>query len=180
MKKLTMILTLAMILCFMVGCQDKKAMAKLEKFKAQAALEEQNKEIVKRFFEELNKGNIEIYEELCTPDYGFYQPSNTPKPMSREETKEFIKMILKTFPDVKWNIKEIFAAGDRVIVWFINTGTHEGEFQGIPATGNKVEVGTIVIYRIKNGQIVEEKEEFNALGLMMQLGMEFKPKEAEK
>ena len=52
MKKLRMILPLALILCFVVGCQDKEAMAELEEFKAQAVVEERNKEIVIRFLEE--------------------------------------------------------------------------------------------------------------------------------
>jgi hypothetical protein len=50
MKNLSMILPLALILCFMVGCQDKAAMAELEEFKAQAAVEEQNKALVMRYF----------------------------------------------------------------------------------------------------------------------------------
>jgi hypothetical protein len=57
MKKPLMILPLALILCFMVGCQDKATMTELEEFRAQAAVEEQNIAIVKHFFEELNKGN---------------------------------------------------------------------------------------------------------------------------
>ncbi|TET68415.1 MAG: hypothetical protein E3J56_11430, partial [Candidatus Aminicenantes bacterium] len=51
MKKLCMILPLALVLCFMVGCQDKEAMAELEKFKAQAKIEEQNMDVVKRYWE---------------------------------------------------------------------------------------------------------------------------------
>jgi C-1 hydroxylase len=174
MKKLNMILCLALILCFMVGCQDKEAM------RAQGVVEEANKEIVKCVFEEMNKGNIEIINELYAPDYGYYSPSNNPKPMSREETIEFLKMVLKAFPDVNWRIKEIIAKDDRVIVRFIVTGTHHEEFQGILATGNKIEVSTILIWRIINSKIVEEREEANILGMMQQLGMELKPKEEEK
>ena len=59
MKKLCMILPLALILCFLVGCQDKAAMAELEVFKAQAKVEEQNKALVLKWYEELGKGNIE-------------------------------------------------------------------------------------------------------------------------
>ncbi len=62
----------------------------------------------------------------------------------------------------------------------IVTGTHQGEFQGIPATGNEIEVSTILIWSFKNGKIVEEREEANWLGMMQQLGMELKPKEGEK
>ena len=180
MKKLCMILPLAMILCFVVGCQDKEAIAELEEMKAQAEIEARNEAFYRGSIEELNKGNIEILKELFAPDYGFYSPSSSTKSISKEETIEFVKMVFKAFPDFKWSIEELIAVGDKIIVRFIYRGTHEGEFQGIPATGNKVEFSGIVIARIENGKIVEEKEESDALGLMMQLGMELKPKEAEK
>ncbi len=180
MKKLYMILPLALILCFMVGCQDKEAMAELEKFKAQAAVEKQNEAFYRGIIEEINKGNVDILKESFAPDYGFYSPSTSTKPYSREETIEFAKMILRAFPDHNWGIEELIAVGDKVIVRFIYRGTHKGEFQGIPATGNKIESSAIVIARIKNGKIVEEREEANMLGYMQQLGMELKPKEGEK
>ena len=179
MKKLLMVLPLVFLLCFTFACQDKEAMAELEAMKAQTEVEEQNKELVKRYIEEINKGNAEVFQELCAPEYAFYNPSNSPKPMSREETIEFHKMVVRAFPDVNWSIKELFAIGDMVIVWNIVTGTHEGEFQGIPATGNKIEASSILMLRIQNGKIVEEREEADFLGMMMQLGMELKPKEGE-
>ena len=109
MKKLLVILPLALILCFTVGCQDKAAMAELEEFKAQAVVEEQNEEIVRHFIEELNKGNLGIVEEVYAPDYVFYSPSNTPEPKTREEVIEFGKMVLTAFPDANWSIKELFS-----------------------------------------------------------------------
>ena len=177
MNKLCMILLLALILCFMVGCQDKEAMAELEAMKAQTEVEEQNKEVVKHFYEEFDKGNAEIFKELFAPDYAYYSPSNSPKPTSREEIMEFMKTFFEAFPDSIWSIEDLIAAGDKVIVRFIYRGTHEGEFLGVPATGNKVEMGGIVITRIENGIIVEDRDESDMLGFMQQLGMELKPKE---
>ena len=179
MKKFYMIITLAMILCFMVGCQDKEAMAELEEFRAQKEVEEQNKGIVRRLYEEFNKGNVEIFKDLYAPDYSFYSPSNSPKPRSREETIESATMIFRAFPDSVWNIEELFAVRDRVIVRFVYRGTNEGEFMGIPPTGNKIEVSGIIIIRIENGKILEEWEDADTLGFMQQLGMELKPKEGE-
>jgi hypothetical protein len=69
MKKLFMILPLTLILCFMVGCQDKSAMAELEEFKAQAALEEQNKAAFRYMMEETDKGNYSAWDEVCSADY---------------------------------------------------------------------------------------------------------------
>ncbi len=180
MKKLLLILPLALILCFMVSCQNKEAMAELEQMKAQAEIEEQNKELVKRAWEALSKGDFEAYKEVVAPEYVWYLPSRSTKPMSREETIEFVKMLRKAFPDISWSMEELIATEDKVIIRFIERGTHEGEFQGIPATGNKYETSGSSIFRIENGKIVEEREEFDVLGLMQQLGMELKPKEGEK
>jgi steroid delta-isomerase-like uncharacterized protein len=176
MKKLLLILPLALILCFMFGCQDKEAMAELEEFKAQAALEEQNKEIVKHEWELYGKQDLEALKELFAPEYVFYSPSAAPTPGSLEESIEFGKMIFKGAPDSSWTIEELFAVGDRVIARWIYKGTHEGEFMGIPPTGNKVEFGGITITRIENGKIVEERENYDMLGAMQQLGMELTPK----
>ena len=180
MKKLCMTLPLALILCFMVGCQDKEAMAELEAMKAQAELEEQNKAIENRMWEAWGKGDIEAFKEVVAPEYLWYQPSNSTEPLSREETIEFNERMHNAFPDVTFSIEEMIAVGDRVITRFIMRGTHEGEYQGIPATGNKVETSGILISRIENGKIVEHREEVDSLGFMMQLGMELKPKEEEK
>jgi len=181
MKKILMIIPLVILLCFTFGCQKQgEEVAELEEFKAQAAVEARNMELVKGCIEELNKGNSEVFADLLAPDYKFYSPSTNPKPLSREQILEQLKMIFQVFPDANYNIKGLFASGDRVIVWNVFTGTHEGEFMGIPATGKKIETSSILIYRFDNGMIVEEREEFDRLGFMMQLGMKPKPKEAEK
>jgi steroid delta-isomerase-like uncharacterized protein len=184
MKKLIMILPLALILCFMVGCQDKEAMAELEGFKAQAALEEQNKDLVKRYIEESNKTDIEIFKgllkEFYSPNRAAYSPSNKLRPaMSEEERIEYHKTVLRAFPDFNLRIEEIFADGDRVIIRGLLTGTHEEEFQGLPATGNKIKVSFINILQIKDGKIIEDRTDMDTLGFMMQLGLELKPKEGE-
>jgi steroid delta-isomerase-like uncharacterized protein len=180
MKNPVLVVSLVLLFCFAFGCQNKAEKAELEKFRAQAKLEEQNKEIVKRFFEELNKGNIEIMNELYAPEYGWYYSSITPKPMSREETIAFFRTFLKAFSDTHWTIQELFPLRDRIVAWVIVRGTHEGEFLGIQAIGNKVEFNGFDMFRISNGKIVEEREETDMLGLYQQLGMELKPKAVKK
>ena len=175
-----MIPFLALILCFMVGCQDKEAMAELEAMKAQAEVEEQNKELARKMIEAWGKGDFVAYKEMLAPDFVFYFPSNSPKPMSLEELIEFAKMYRKAIADISWSMEELIATEDKIIIRFIERGTHEGEFMGIPATGNKYETSGILISRIVNGKVVEQREEFDMMGFMQQLGMELKPKEAEK
>ncbi len=179
MKKLLMIIPLVILLCFTFGCQNQEAMAELEKFKAQAEVEEQNKVLVKRMYEAFEKGDFEAYKEVVAPEYVWYLPSRSTKPISREETIEFGKMLRNGFPDFAYSVEDLIAEDDIVISRFIFRGTHEGEFQGIPATGNKVEMSGFMMTRIENGKLVEDKEEYDGLGFMIQLGMELKPKEEQ-
>ena len=180
MKKPLLFLPFCLILCFMVGCQNKEAMAELEAMKAQAALEEQNIAMMRKSFEEWNKGNPGFFMESTTPDYVYYSPSGNPNPNTREDAIESVKLIWKGFPDVSFSIVDIMADGDKTVTRFVIRGTHEGEFMGIPATGKKIEVSGIMVSRIENGKWVEEWEEMDTMGMMMQLGMELKPKEGEK
>jgi len=179
MKKLLMILPLALILCIIVGCQDKEAMAELETMKARAALEERNEALFRKIIDELNKGNTDVLNEYFAPDYGYYFPSNAQEPRSLEKTQELVKTHFKSFPDFKWNIEELFAVKDMVIARVSTTGTFTGEYRGLPPTGKKVESSAIFIVRIENGKVVEEREEVDVLRIMQQLGMELKPKEEE-
>jgi steroid delta-isomerase-like uncharacterized protein len=177
MKNPLLAVSLALLLCFAFGCQNKAERAELEKFRAEAKVEEQNKEIVKRFVAEFNKGNLEIFNELCAPDYSYYVPSNSLKPYSREEQIEAEKMMRRAFPDVNLRVEKLFAVEDSVVIRGVATGTHQGEFQGIQATGNKIEFSNIIIMSLRNGLIVEAREESNMFGFMQQLGFELKPKE---
>jgi len=140
MKKLLTIIPLVILLCFTFGCQDKETIAELEEMKAQAEVEEQNKALVTRYVEAWNTGDFEAFKEVLAPDYAYYLPSRSTKPMSLEETIEMFKMLRKAFPDISWSIEELIATEDKVIIRVIERGTHEGEFMGIPATGNKYEL----------------------------------------
>jgi predicted ester cyclase len=140
-------------------------------------IEDQNLDLITGLFEELNRRNVEIWKELCAPELEYFSPSNCPEPMSLNETIECSQMAFKGFPDINLKTHELIAKGDIVIARFTETGTHEGEYHGIPASGNKIEFGVITIFYIKEGKIVEAREEVDSLGLMMQIGMELKPKE---
>jgi ketosteroid isomerase-like protein len=180
MKKLFLILPLALILCFVVGCQNKEAMAELEAMKAQAEVEEQNMALVRSVFDELNKQNEAVYEEFYALEYGWYFPANNPIALTRDEEAGFVKLLWAAFPDIRWDIAEMIASGDMVMARFMVRGTHEGEYQGIPPTGNMFETGGVWTARIKDVKLLEVREEADFLGWMQQLGMELKPKEAEK
>jgi steroid delta-isomerase-like uncharacterized protein len=174
MKKQLLILPLALILCFVVGCQDKAAMEELEEFKAQAAVEEQNKALVNRYSEAWSKGDIEALKEILSPDYVRHVSGGY---MSLEETIESIKQQMEMLPDRTSIAQDTIAKGDKVISRYIFRGTHEGDTEGLPATGNTIEINAIKIVRVENGKIVESWEAGDTLSYALQLGFELKRKE---
>jgi len=176
MKKLFMIPSLAMILCFMVGCQDKEAMAELEAFKAQAEVEEQNKALVIEWLEQWDSGNFAIADKIIADNFVLHLSGG----VDIKGADEFIesgKPLYAAFPDYKHIVVDAFAKGDKVVVRFEPKGTHEGEYMGIPPTGKQVQYTAIAVYKFKEGKCVEMWVDADILGMMMQLGMELKPKE---
>lgn len=180
MKKKLMLLLLAFGFWFTVSCQDREAIAALEDFKAQTEIEEQNMELAKRYFEAMNRGDFEALKELLSPDYAVYSPSGYPEPASREKYIESMAGARKVFPEFNWGLEDIIGAKDKVVCRIIARGTYAGGFSGIPAARKEVRISMITIIRMANGKIVEEWQEDDQLGLVRQLGMELKPKEAEK
>ncbi|MCX6567505.1 MAG: ester cyclase, partial [Candidatus Aminicenantes bacterium] len=103
-----------LLLCFGFACQDKAAMAELEKYRSQAKVEEQNSALVKRLTEELNKGNAEIIKELYAPNVKSYSPSGSTAPASQNDDFELTKAYLSAFPDLNQTIEELAVSGDKV------------------------------------------------------------------
>ena len=182
MKKLLMIISLVFLLCIAFGCQDKAAMAELEEFRAQAALEEENKALVMRYFEAWGSVNFEAIKEIFSPDYVWHRTDG--RDLSLEQTMQVItkqnEQAKVAFPDMTFINDDTIVKGDKAVLRYTFRGTHEGEVEGIPATGNVVEVKGIEIVRIENGKIAESWEVVNILRYMEQIGYELKLKEGEK
>jgi predicted ester cyclase len=179
MKKFFMILPLALISCFMVGCQDKKAMTELEAIKAQLEVEEQNKEIVRRLAEEEDGGNLfEIIDEIVAPNVIYHYPNND-ELSGLENLKQNRAQLHTAFSDIKHTIKYQVAEDDLVVTHYTWSGTHNKEWLGIEPTDQKIALTILETCRLKDGKIVEAWVEFEFLGFMQQLGMELNPKEME-
>ncbi len=132
--------------------------------------EEANKAISRRDFEEaLNQGKLEVYDEIVAPEVVLHKSSGDFTGL--EGFKAVASMYLIAFPDFHITIDDMVAEGDMVCVRFTNTGTHQGELMGMPATGASV-VGTgMAIHRISDGRIQEAWLFADELGMMQQLGV---------
>jgi steroid delta-isomerase-like uncharacterized protein len=180
MKKLLCVVSLAVLLCFAFACQNKAEKAELEKFRAQAKVEEQNKVIIMKWLESINKGDFDTLKQLVAPAYLFYSPSRSAESISIDGYIESIKTMKTAFSDMNWNVLELIPAGERVITRYVGRGVHKGEYGGIQATGKQMEYGGTAIFRIRHGKVVEEMVDNDGLRIMQQLGMELKPKEVKK
>jgi steroid delta-isomerase-like uncharacterized protein len=179
MKELYIVLPLAVILCLMVGCQDRQAISELAGIEDQAKAEDLNKKIVLRFYEEIDKQNFDTVLAMFAPDAQIYVPGGfeAAKP---EERIPMLPQWFTSFPDYAHHIHDVIAEGDKVAVRMTFTGTHEGEFRGAPPTGNFFKYLGIHMHTLKDGKIVELWVVEDLLYLMQQLGMELKPKEGEQ
>lgn len=128
---------------------------------------EDNKAIQRRYFEELNKGNVEFAAEYLPLGAVYHGPMGD---WTREQFLEFHRGMSKAFPDVHITLDEQVAEGDKVVARWTVRATHTGELQGIPPTGKQVTITGIIISRFENGRDVEAWEELNMLGLMQQIG----------
>lgn len=130
---------------------------------------EENKALIYHFYEEIEKGNMDVVYEIFAADYVGHTPGS-PDIHGPEGFKEFAAPFLTAFPDLKHVIEDIIAEGDKVAARLSFPCTHKGEFMGIAPTGKKIIYTAIGIDRFSGGKIVESWAEYDAIGLMQQLG----------
>ncbi len=131
---------------------------------------EQNKALVRRLLEDdISRGNRAVAAEIIAPD--FVDHTNPPGMQhGLEGHNAIVDLFRAAFPDQWWQIEDLIAEGDRVVARTTMTGTHRGDFFGLPATGRSVRVSGVHVMRIANGQIAEHWGNNDDLGLMRQLG----------
>src|SRR5258705_13894562 len=131
---------------------------------------EANKALVRHFYEEIDKGNLEAMDELVAEDYVDHNPPPCPFPPGREGLKESFKLFWKATPGYH-RIEDQIAEGDKVVTRLTSFGKHEGDLPGAPRTGNDMEMTLITIHRIADGKLVEKWAEKDVLGFLQQIGV---------
>lgn len=130
---------------------------------------ESNKDIVHRMFDEvINKGHIDLVDELFDPEFQTITPQGT---MDREGFKDYVRGWLTGFSDAHCEVYDLIAEGDKVAWGVRATGTHDGEFLGIPATGNPIDFDSLNIGEFRDGRAYRHKVLMDIPTLMAQLGV---------
>lgn len=132
---------------------------------------EENKALVRRFYEQIDKGNIGILDELVAEDYIDHNPPPVPGlAPGREGVKHAFRMFQQATPGYH-HIEDQIAEGDKVVTRLTSYGKHEGDLPGAPKTGNEMKVTSITIHRIANGKLVEKWAEKDTMALLQQIGV---------
>ncbi len=131
---------------------------------------EENKAIVHRIWEEvINKGNLNIADELFATSYVHHGPGGR-EIKGPEGFKQFIAMRRTAFPDFHVAVEDLLTEGDRVVSRWTASGTHKGNLMGIDPTDQRGTLTGITITRIVGGKVMEDWENLDQLGLLRQLG----------
>lgn len=130
--------------------------------------EHPNKLLVRRYIEEMwNRGNLDAAAELLTPDYTRHMPDGA---LDAAGQKRRIAGMREAFADLRMDIRQLVAEGDRVAVHLQMTGTHRAPFLGAAPSGRAVEMTAVDIVRVAGGRIAEHWGAADMLGLSRQIG----------
>jgi predicted ester cyclase len=130
---------------------------------------EQNRAVAHRFFAEQDRLRGGPADDLCAPGYTARLAGNT---LDLAGHKGFAAMFYAAFPDLRHTVEAVAAEEDRAAVRFTLTGTHTGDFVGMPPSGRPITVSATAIMRLAEGRVAELWGEFDQLGLMQQLTAE--------
>ena len=131
-----------------------------------------NREITRRVFEEIwNKKKLEVADELMAADYVHHDPQSPDVAKGIEGYKQFVSYYLNAFPDLHFTIEDEIADENTVVSRWTATGTHQGDLPGIARTGRQFSVTGMTIARVRDGKFIESWGNWDALGLMQQLGV---------
>ena len=132
---------------------------------------EENKALIRRlvstYQEVWRTGKFDLVDRVFAPDFINHTPGIPP---DLPGFKQAMPMFRSAFPDLRIDLEDLIAEREKVAIRITNRGTHRGELMGIPPTGKAIAVSEMHLYRITDREVVERWGEWDALGLMQQLG----------
>jgi steroid delta-isomerase-like uncharacterized protein len=132
----------------------------------------ENKAIIRRLYGEVWNGRrLDLISEIISPSHALHDNNASDSSIGPEAYKTQVIRFLSGFPDLRFSIDDMVAEDEKLVVSWNIAGTHRGEFMGIPATNKKMSVDGITINHIANGKIIDSYINWDALGMLQQLGV---------
>jgi steroid delta-isomerase-like uncharacterized protein len=138
---------------------------------------EENKALFRKLIQLQESGDLNTVDQVIAPNWVDHNPSMPPL-QGYEGFKQLTLAFRSAFPDMRLEIEDILAEGDKVAARLHFRGTNSGSFQGMPATGKTVEFTATGIFRIVDGKVAENWMNMDLLGLLQQLGVSPAPAQA--
>lgn len=156
-----LVIALSSLMFFLPGCAREKM-----------TQEEENKAVARLFWEEgWKQGNQALFDRICAADLINHDPT-VPQVTDLEAYKQHVALYAAAFPaEAGVEIEDMLAQGDKLVVRWTWRVTHEGEYMGLPPTGNQLVMTGITFHRLAEGKVAESWHHYDALGFMQQLGV---------
>jgi steroid delta-isomerase-like uncharacterized protein len=136
-----------------------------------------HKDIFRRVYQDIwNDRKFELVEQVIAKSHALADPTLTGSAVGPEAYRRQAERFVAGFPDLRFTIDDTISEKDKMVVSWTITGTHKGEFLGVPPTNKKVSVSGITIHEISNGKILESVAVWDALGLFQQFGLSLSAK----
>ena len=133
---------------------------------------EDNKRLVRRALEEIYaRGDLDLADELVHPGFVDHEPAHPEHPAGPESVKQTVRGLRSAFGELRFEVEQEIAEGDRVVQLVTMSGRHTGPLMGREATGRAFAVRHIYIWRIAEGRIAGHWGSRDDLGLLGQLGL---------
>jgi steroid delta-isomerase-like uncharacterized protein len=129
-----------------------------------------NKALVRRWFEETDRGNLSIVDELLPVDYLDHNPPLPDLPPGRDGVRQSVLLLREAFPDAVHTIDDQIAEGDKVMTRLTTRATFTGECLGYQPTGQVIQISGIAVHRVVDGRLVEHWAHMDMAGFMQQIG----------
>jgi steroid delta-isomerase-like uncharacterized protein len=131
-----------------------------------------NKAIIRSLYEEVwNRRRLELVDEIISPSHALHDPNLTGSAVGPEAYKRQVSRFITAMPDLRFTMEDMVGENEKLAVAWTISGTHQGEFMGVPATHKKLSVDGITIHHFVNAKIMDSYISWDAWGLMQQLGV---------
>ncbi len=129
------------------------------------------KKILCRYYEAFNRGDFTEFDHIIADDYVEHEALPPRISPCREGMKDYMRLLRNAFPDIKFDIRDLVAENDKVWAHVVMKGTQRRDYRGIPATGKRVEMEMVDIFRFSGTQVVEHWSIAEQHTMVQQLGM---------
>lgn len=130
-----------------------------------------NKTLARQFLEGFNGNNLAGAAEIIAANFTNYDPGTPPLPAGPEGYQQLISTYRTIYPDLQMTVDDLISEGDKVVCRWTARGKNTGPLMGMPATGKQATVTGISILTIADGQVTEQRTNWDTLGMLQQLGV---------